>query len=201
MKTLGEVCKTTYNSARKMGSLLAESASSSTRNGGLMIMTPAALAAKDPRENDKSLLHCLNHMLKLSLSIETRSRFGEYGWEPDYRVVIRDMDDEKKAQALAVVEQYSVPLPASKIAELIARLQIIAPEREKSAVDIKARTAIWIEELSSFPADVVTKALKGRYRWFPSLAEVLESCENEMAYRNLIKRGIRCFYDEIKERK
>ena len=106
------------------------------------------------------------------------------------------MDEVKKDQALAIVEQYSAPLPASKIAELIARLQIIAPEREKSQVDIRARTAIWIEELSAFPADVVAKALKSRYRWFPSLAEVLEKCENEVAYRNLIKRGIRCFYCE-----
>lgn len=194
MKTLGEACKITYNSAKKTDNSHVELPSSSTKNGGLTIMTPSALAARNPDENDKSLLQCLNHTLKLSLSIETRSKFSEHGWEPDYRVIIRDMDDLKKAQALAIVEQYSVPLPASKIAELIARLQIIAPEREKSVVDIKARTAIWIEELSKFPADVVTKALKGRYRWFPSLAEVLERCENEVAYRNLIKRGIRCYY-------
>lgn len=196
MKTLGEACKITYDSAKKTASSLVEFPSSSTKNAGLTIITPSALAAKNPDENDKSLLQCLNHTLKLSLNIETRSKFGDYGWEPDYRVVVQDMDEVKKAQALAIVEQYYEPLPASKIAELIARLQVIAPEREKAQVDIRARTAIWIEELSAFPADVVTKALKSRYRWFPSLAEVLEKCENEVAYRNLIKRGIRCFYCE-----
>lgn len=128
--------------------------------------------------------------------MEIHSKFGEYGWEPDYRLNTEGMTDEKKATAMRIIEGYYQPMPAQEIVKLIARLQIIAPEREKTGVDMRARTAIWVEELRSYPADVVQKALKARYRWFPSLAEVLEKCANEVAYRDLIKRGIRCFYNE-----
>jgi len=125
--------------------------------------------------------------------METRSRIGEYGWEPQYYLDCKGLTKEKKAQALQIIDKYYQPMPAQEIVKLIARLQIIAPEKEKSNVDMRARTAIWVEELSAYPADVVQKALKARYRWFPSLAEVLEKCANEVAYRNLIKQGIRCY--------
>ena len=129
--------------------------------------------------------------------MEVRSKIGDYGWEPDYTLNVDGMTPEKKATAMMIIESFYQPLPVQEIVKLIARLQIIAPEREKSGIDMKARTAIWVEELSAYPADVVKKALKGRYRWFPSLAEVLEKCANEVAYRDLIKRGIRCCYCEV----
>lgn len=90
------------------------------------------------------------------------------------------------------IEEYFKPLPAVEIAKEIARLQIIAPEKEKAEFDMKARTLIWVEELSKYPADVVTDALRRKYHWFPSLAEVRDYCDNELAFRNLIKRKIRC---------
>lgn len=83
------------------------------------------------------------------------------------------------------------PLPSQQIIKLIARLQIICPEKNKTQYDTEARTSIWVEELSKYPADIVTYALRRRYKWFPTLSEVLDNCDNEMAYRKLIERGIR----------
>jgi hypothetical protein len=83
-------------------------------------------------------------------------------------------------------------MPAVEIAKEIARLQIISPEKEKTVVDLKARTAIWIEELSQYPADVVMTAFRRKYKWFPTLAEIRDVCDNEVAFRNLLKMKIRC---------
>jgi len=73
----------------------------------------------------------------------------------------------------------------------LTRLQVICPEREKSEFDKQARTKIYIEELSKYPADVVVKALMTKFKWFPSLSELLDVCDNEMAFRELVKKGLR----------
>lgn len=97
------------------------------------------------------------------------------------------MTESEKEQARQAVDLYLAPLPITEIIKLITRLQIIAPEKEKTTIDIKARTSIWLEELRKYPADIVIMALKKKYRWFPSLAEVMDYCDNEVARRKLIK--------------
>lgn len=101
------------------------------------------------------------------------------------------MTKEQVEQAKQVLREFNKPLPSQQIIKLIARLQIICPERAKPEYDTKARIAIWVEELSKYPADVVNYALRMRYKWFPALSEVLDNCDNEMAYRKLIEQGIR----------
>lgn len=103
-----------------------------------------------------------------------------------------DMTDEQATQALKAVDNYKKPMAAKDIANLVARLQIITNERGKNSADIAARLNIWIEELQAYPADVVRYVLKvHKYRFFPTLAEVLERCETEMSFRRLIEQGIK----------
>lgn len=124
--------------------------------------------------------------------MQKKTIFGEYGCEFADDVEFGKLTEQQQVLAERAVEEYFKPLPAIEIAKEIARLQIIAPEKEKTEFDMEARTMIWIEELSKYPADVVTDALRRKYRWFPTLAEVLDYCDNEIAFRNLIKRKIRC---------
>lgn len=126
----------------------------------------------------------------MPINISRKTIFGEYGCE-FVDIVTCDLDDSQKSTALTVLSQYEAPLPPQEIIKLIARLQMIAPEKTKSDYDIKARTAIFVEELSKYPADVVVIVMKDRYKWFPTLAEIIEKCENEVAFRKLLKRGIR----------
>lgn len=104
------------------------------------------------------------------------------------------MNAEQRRQALQVIESFNQPMDSKEILALMTRLAVVAPEKSMNIVDVKARAVIWCDELKQYPADVVYKVLKSRYRWFPSLAEVLEKCENEVAYRKLIESGIRCYY-------
>lgn len=118
--------------------------------------------------------------------------FGDYGCEFVDDVELGEITAQQKAIAERVVQEYFKPLSSVEIAKEIARLQIIAPEKEKAEFDMKARTLIWIEELSKYPADVVMSAFRRKYRWFPTLAEIMDICDNEVAFRELLKRKIRC---------
>lgn len=124
--------------------------------------------------------------------MQKKTIFGDYGCEFVDDVELGEITAEQKAIAERVVQEYFKPLSSVEIAKEIARLQIIAPEKEKTNIDLKARTAIWIEELSKYPADVVLDAFRKKYRWFPTLAEIRDVCDNEVAFRELIKRKIRC---------
>ena len=140
----------------------------------------------------------MRHTLNLSLSIATESKFtDEAGWEPVYKVKIEKLSELEREEALRAIEMFSQPLETNEILQLMARLQVISPEKERADIDAKARAAVWVEELRLYPADIVKKALKARYRWFPSLAEVLDRCDEEMSFRKLIKDAFRFYRAEI----
>lgn len=136
----------------------------------------------------------------MPINIVTESRFSEYGWYPVQKIHIEHMTHAEKMLALQAIKDFNVPLPAEEILKLMYRLELVTNNgKEKSDIDKKARAAVWIEELSKYPADIVTKAMKSKYKWFPSLAEVTERCDNEMAYRELLRQGIRCYYSEAED--
>ena len=126
----------------------------------------------------------------MPLTTKRKAIFTKYGTEFVDEVSFGEMTNEQISKARSAIEKYKTPRQEQQIVKLIARLQIICPEKEKNEYDKKARTAVWVEELSKYPADVVTYALKMRYKWFPALSEVLDNCDNEVAYRNLLERGI-----------
>ena len=191
MKTLSEALNNTLTIAKQTINSPAESQYSLTKSDGKMI-TAEVLAKAPKEENDKSLVALLKHTLKLPLNTHRKTIFGEYGCEFVDDIELGELTEEQKILAERAIEQYYKPMPAVEIAKEIARLQIISPEKEKTAVDLKARTAIWIEELSQYPADVVMTAFRRKYKWFPTLAEIRDVCDNEVAFRNLLKMKIRC---------
>lgn len=193
MKTLSEACKNTLTTARETTSLPVQPQYSLTNGGGKMIMTAQQLAQKEPIQNDRRLTAYLKHTLSLSMNVERESRFTAYGWEAGrFKVDFGTMTKEQLRQAKQAVDSYCAPLDTKSTYALIARLQMITPERQRSIIDTKARAKIWCEELSKYPADVVVKVLKERYEWFPSLAEVLNKCDDEIELRRLLKEKLRC---------
>ena len=191
MKKLSQACEPILTIAEKTNNSLAQSQSSSIKGAGKMIIAPQQFSQKTPRENDKSLSLLLKHTLNLPLNTQRKTIFTEHGTEFVDEVSFGDLTQEQAEQATRLLQDFNKPLPKQEIVKLIARLQIICPEKNKTQIDTAARTAIWVEELSKYPADVVTYALKSRYKWFPMLSEVLDNCDNEMAYRKLVERGIR----------
>ena len=191
MKTLSTVASNILNTAKETISSPAESQYSLIKSVGKTI-TAETLAKVPTATNDKNLVATLKYTLKLPLNTQKKTIFGDYGCEFVDDIEFGELTEQQQMLAEKVVEEYFKPLPAVEIAKEIARLQIIAPEKEKTEFDLKARTVIWIEELSKYPSDVVIGALRRKYRWFPTLAEVMDYCDNEIAFRNLIRRKIRC---------
>ena len=133
----------------------------------------------------------------MPISIEVESRFSDNGWYPVHRVKIDGMTHAQNLLALQAIKDFNAPLPAEEIIKLMYRLELITNSgKEKNDIDKKMRAAVWVEELSQYPADIVTKALKAKYRWFPSLAEIMDKCEDIMAYRKLLQQGIRFYYSD-----
>lgn len=191
MKTLSAVASNISNTAKETINSPAESQYSLTKSVGKQI-TAETLAKVPTATNDQNLVALLKHTLKLPLNLQKRTVFGDYGCEFVDDVELGELTEQQQILAERAIEEYFKPLSSVEIAKEIARLQIIAPEKEKAEFDMKARTLIWIEELSKYPADIVTDALRRKYRWFPTLAEVMDYCDNEIAFRNLIRRKIRC---------
>jgi len=106
-------------------------------------------------------------------------------------VIFEGLDEAKKQEAQEILNAFLEPLPQDRILKGLTRLQVICPEREKSEIDKKFRLKIYVEELSKYPADIVVTALLKRYKWFPALAELLDVCDNEMAFRKVIQMGIK----------
>lgn len=190
MQTLNEVCKGISDIAGKTTYSPVQRPYSSASKGGLMI-TDGQLLQNSPQDNDKNLLQYLRHTLNISLTCEVKSSYGEYGWEGKREFKVKHLSEKQKQAAMQAIQAYEAPMPRAEIAQLMARLSVIAPERQKSNYDVQARIAVWCEELEKYPADVVNKVLRGRFRWFPSLAEVLDKCDDETELRRALAEKIR----------
>lgn len=185
MTTLSEGQENTSAIAKKTINLPVGQPCSLIKSGGKTIT--AQLLTQTPQENTSNLVQFLKHTLKLPVNISKRTVFTQNGCDFIEDIEVGEMTEPEKEQARQAVDLYLAPLPITEIIKFITRLQIIAPEKEKTTIDIEARTSIWLEELRKYPADIVIMALKKKYRWFPSLAEVMDYCDNEVARRKLIK--------------
>ncbi len=125
------------------------------------------------------------------MNLKTKTIFTESGADFKEMIEFKDLELHQKQDVKNVLQGYLRPLPANKINELIARLQVICPEKDKGDIDRKFRAKIYIDELSKYPADIVMECLKKKYKWFPSLAELIDFCDDKMAFRELVKKGLR----------
>jgi hypothetical protein len=125
------------------------------------------------------------------MKCKTKTVFTEHGTDYKEIIIFEGLDEAKKQEAQEILNAFLEPLPQDRILKGLTRLQVICPEREKSEIDKKFRLKIYVEELSKYPADVVVMALLKKYKWFPALAELLDVCDNEMAFRELVKKGLK----------
>lgn len=153
--------------------------------------TTKNIIAQTPEENNKSLGQMLKSTLKSCVKFKEKTIFTEYGAEYRTIILFEGLNDEQLRQAEEILNAFLTPLPKDRILKGLTRLQVICPEKQKNEIDKQVRTKIYVEELSKYPADVVIKALMTKFKWFPALAELLDICDNEMTFRELVKKGLR----------
>lgn len=141
---------------------------------------PAALveAAQraDPRAVDDNLLAALPPTLRRLTSLAISSDYERCGVEI---ANIHSVPTEELQAGLALVRRCLKPTPARFIVEQMAACDLVTKARAEHEGDTAARAAIFVEDLSEFPADVVAESFKYWRRtekWSPTVADIRERC-------------------------
>jgi hypothetical protein len=98
-----------------------------------------------------------------------------------------DVTDRACARSLIAVALQ--PAPPQLIVRELARLRMLTKAKAEAGVDLEAMFSVLAEELAVFPADIVCSVLRrlGRTsKFFPSLAEVYQACEDAVKPRRLL---------------
>lgn len=108
------------------------------------------------------------------------------------------LPDLQAAYALTV--RCMRPVPPSFIVQEFTKCALVTKTRAEDSADIKARAAIFVEDLTEFPADVIMDAFRFWRRtekFSPSVADIRERCWRTASARVFAKRA---FESELKRR-
>ena len=85
------------------------------------------------------------------------------------------------------------PAPTPVILKALARLKMITNQRNQDGDDARYQRAIYVEELSEFPSDVVIEACRklGRHEdWFPPANKIRAACHELVRWRRLTAEAL-----------
>jgi hypothetical protein len=118
----------------------------------------------------------------LSASREILGPYPEYerlGYRFEGQIPERD-----RAAALALAEEALAPCDSRIVRQELARLRVVTSHRD--AGDALALTmAAYGEEFGRYPADVVVDVCRRRWKFWPSLAELLDAADEMVAARRM----------------
>ena len=145
------------------------------------------------RLNDQQIRASLPEPLMTSLNSKARydSDFDELlGYDP-----IEPKADEGRVMlvaGLAVLDAALVPAPKEAILKALARVRLSVNPRNQDANDARYQRAIYVDELSEFPLDVVVEALRklGRRDWFPNVGEARDQCQHLVRWRRVTREAL-----------
>ena len=144
-------------------------------------------------QNDQSLQASLPELLRTSLRLRARydSDFDQVlGYDP--------LEPETEAQlemvkaGLAILDTSLAPAPRETILKALARLKLSVNPRNQDPDDARYQRAIYVDELSEFPQDVVAEALLtlGRRDWFPNVGEARDACQHLVRWRRVTRDAL-----------
>ena len=158
------------------------------------------LAELTPDQIDKSLQAWLPP--SVSCRIEGRLYDGPNDPYKNYTTVGYDLaegwDENEGREAQRLLEMLNARADPEACQQILARLKVLTRERNLSQEDMVAQIAIFSEELSQYPLDVVRDACRAWARtekWFPSWAELRERCEERVMKRRAILLGLKRYFD------
>lgn len=103
---------------------------------------------------------------------------------------IDSLTNEEKQAALSLIETFMSPMPRDKIAQLFLRLTLVSPSKEKEEIDTQLQCGFYVEDLAQYPADIVHSVMHESYKWFPSLHELKERCNDMYNERKRLLHAI-----------
>lgn len=122
----------------------------------------------------------------------------------DYTVVGYDLDDgfneNDGRESLRLLEMLNARAEPETCEHELARLKVLTATRNLSQADLTAQIAIYAEELTEYPIDVVRESCRwwaAREKWFPSWAELRDACEERVMKRRAILTGLRRYFERV----
>ena len=119
----------------------------------------------------------------------------------DYTVVGYDLadgfDEDDGRESLRLLEMLNARAEPEACEHELARLKVLTATRNLSQADLTAQIAIFGEELTEYPIDVVREVCRwwaAREKWFPSWAELRDACEERVMKRRAILTGLRRYF-------
>ena len=155
----------------------------------------ALLATAKPGQVDAAIQAWLPH--SVSSRVVARWRGGEHGYEAqDYE--LRDgVDEADGRESLRLLEMLNARAELEDCQKELARLKVLTAARNLGQADLVAQIAIYAEELTEYPIDVVREACRwwaAREKWFPSWAELRAACDERVMKRRAILAGLRRYF-------
>ncbi len=161
--------------------------------------TTALLARAAPGLVDKALEAWLPRSVRQRGSWEGVS--GEYGWRPTHYSFDHERGPEigesDGRESLRVLEWLNAEAEPQDCAGVLGRLKVLTRERNLSQEDLSIQIAVYAEELSQFPIDVVRDACAywaRNEKWFPSWTELRAECEERVSKRRAFLMGLRRYF-------
>ena len=141
----------------------------------------------------------------LPLSVSSRIAVRHYDGPNDpflnYSVVGYDLadgfDEDDGREGLRLLEMLNARAEIGGCLNELGRLKVNTSSRNMSQDDLKAQIAIYAEELTEYPIDVVRDACRwwGKWeKWFPAWAELREICDERVMKRRAILTGLRRYF-------
>lgn len=176
MKQLSTVLNNILPTAKKTECVPAEQKYSLTKEDGKMITAVVEQSrAMSPADFTDNLLTLWKQLANLPKCPKRSYRWdytGEVGVEPPCISLDEiELTENAKCVLSEILKVACVPISKQEFAMLYAKLKVLCKWHSVPA-DEKMVMAAYYDELKKFPAILVREALKPKYEWFPSFAEL-----------------------------
>jgi len=160
----------------------------------------SALAERNCHDADQSLFRIMRRTCRLLPIFEERTLYPEGEASITMAVAVRIVRDTERTpddeRAAEVVAHALRPAPPEMIVKELYRLRCVtAGRRGESAEDLELTAAVWIEELSCYPADICVTTLREWPRrqsgkWWPTWHELVRILDARFSYRRSIAQAL-----------
>lgn len=100
---------------------------------------------------------------------------------------------EMARDAVQILDESLQPATTAAIIEAMVRLKLSTNQRNQDADDARAQRAVYIDELSEFPLDVVEEACRKLARldeWFPPISKLRDQCQHLVRWRRVTRDAL-----------
>lgn len=148
----------------------------------------------DPAKTDRVLGESLTSLLGSKPKAVWSDKTTTHGWDGDlvgYKLPA--MTEEKRTQALHLVDQSLMPMTQSECFGLLGELKLTTMSRADQGHDLEAQLKIYARKLQEFPADVVRHVLTSQSshsKWWPTWAELKDRLDFGLRRRLKLKEAL-----------